>query len=306
MLRATFYIMACSGKNRLRRRLQRLREPRYLLGALVGSAYLYFSVFGRMRADRSTSNGGRRSAFLPLFGGTGPALAGLLLLLAAGVSFVMPFGSGMLDFSKTETEFLFPAPVSRRQLLLYRLMRSQWAVLLSAAIVALTFPLASPSARLRGLGGAWLLLMTCQVFYTGVTLSRRRSEAGTTRGKWIAWAPRLIVVGAIAVVAREVGQAIGRRAVYTLDDAVSLLVTSLATGLPHVVVWPFVAVLRPLFADSSAQFLLNLPAALAIYGLAIAWVLSADEAFGALAQDSVERQSLRPARKSVADRKSVV
>mgnify|MGYP003575879698 FL=1 len=43
MLMATLYIMWCSGKNRMRRRVRRLREPRYLIGALVGAAYLFFA-----------------------------------------------------------------------------------------------------------------------------------------------------------------------------------------------------------------------------------------------------------------------
>ena len=56
MLIASLYITACTTRNRIRVRLRRLREPRYLIGALVGIAYLYFSIFagwrGRSRRGR--------------------------------------------------------------------------------------------------------------------------------------------------------------------------------------------------------------------------------------------------------------
>ena len=52
MLGASLYIIVCSAKNRVRVRLRRLREPRYLIGAIVGVAYLYFSVFARIRRER--------------------------------------------------------------------------------------------------------------------------------------------------------------------------------------------------------------------------------------------------------------
>ena len=48
MLSASLYIIVCSARNRLRVRLRRLREPRYLIGALAGAAYLYFSIFARV------------------------------------------------------------------------------------------------------------------------------------------------------------------------------------------------------------------------------------------------------------------
>ena len=53
MFGASLYIIVCSARNRLRVRLRRLREPRYLIGAIVGVAYLYFSFFARLRRARA-------------------------------------------------------------------------------------------------------------------------------------------------------------------------------------------------------------------------------------------------------------
>ena len=79
MIRATFYIMACSTKNRVRRRLARLREPRYALGAIVGILYFYFAIFGRARLSDSARRRRRRpppvSAVVPAWL-NGPLLAG--------------------------------------------------------------------------------------------------------------------------------------------------------------------------------------------------------------------------------------
>ena len=53
MIAASFYIIVCGARNRLRVRLRRLREPRYLIGAIVGVAYIYFSFFARLRTSRA-------------------------------------------------------------------------------------------------------------------------------------------------------------------------------------------------------------------------------------------------------------
>ena len=57
----------------------------------------------------------------------GPVAGGVLLACAALLAWVLPFGSSLLEFSNAETAFLFPSPLSRRQLVIYRLMRSQFA-----------------------------------------------------------------------------------------------------------------------------------------------------------------------------------
>jgi hypothetical protein len=55
MFGASVYIIICSARNRLRVRLRRLREPRYLIGAIVGAAYSYFSFFARFRTRANVS-----------------------------------------------------------------------------------------------------------------------------------------------------------------------------------------------------------------------------------------------------------
>jgi putative ABC exporter len=298
MVLATLYIMWCSAKNRMRRRLGRLREPRYLIGAIVGGLYLFFALYGRTRPRRrppisGTSPGVReaQSAIASLTAAA-PALGGLTLLVAAAVSWFMPFGSGLLEFTPAETAFLFPAPVARRDLLFYRLMRSQWAVFFGALVMALAYPIATIPARIRGLLAVWLVLMTAHVFFTGVTLSRRQAGGKASREP-LARLVRGAIFAALAVVLASVGQHIWAQPVLTLTDAYHVVSGVVATGLPHIVLLPFIALVRPMFADGWLAFVKVLPAALVIYIGAIAWVLRADEAFGAITEELTETRADR-------------
>jgi hypothetical protein len=280
MLRATAYIMACSAKNHLSRRLLRLKEPRYLFGALVGSAYLYFAVFGRSRAGFPSGQDVQTvpMAFLPSAGGEGPVWAGLSLLATAALSFILPLQSGLLDFTKAETEFLFPAPVPRRELVMYRLVRSQWAVFFSALIISITYPLATGGTRLRGFVGTWLLLMTCRVFFQAVTLTRRRPATPSMSALLVIWLPRLAIGVTLVAIAVTAGGLAASRPLESVGDALTLLSDAGRATIPSLLLSPFVAPTRPLFAESFRAFALVLPAALTVYAMTLGWVLMADAA----------------------------
>ena len=96
MIQASLYITVCSAKNRLRVRLKRLREPRYLLGALVGAAYVYFTVFARRRGARATAarSVARGGQVLPpqllALASAGPAIGALVLLAVTALTWILP------------------------------------------------------------------------------------------------------------------------------------------------------------------------------------------------------------------------
>jgi hypothetical protein len=302
MVSATLYIMWCGAKNRMRRRLRRLREPRYLIGAIVGVAYLFFAFYGRTRSRRPTmsvrSGPARRAeSLIASFAATAPALGGLALLAAAAVSWLMPFGSGLLEFTPAETAFLFPAPVARRHLLFYRLMRSQWAVFFGALVMSLAYPIATIPARLRGLLALWLILMTAHVFFTGVTITRPHVGRGGANGQQLSRFVMLAVFAALAVVLAAVGRHIWDQPILTLSDAYHVVSAVVSTGSAHLVLIPFIALVRPLFADGWLEFLTAIPGAIVIYAGTIAWVLHADEAFSAMTDQLTEARANRPTSK---------
>jgi hypothetical protein len=138
MLIASLYITVCTTRNRIRVRLRRLREPRYLIGALVGIAYLYFSIFARWRGRRGREGDSRPPIEVTTaWQAIGSSLAGLVVFVLALVAWALPGRPGLLEFSRAETVFLFPAPVSRRQLLVHRLVRSQVSSLIASLLMSL-------------------------------------------------------------------------------------------------------------------------------------------------------------------------
>ena len=303
MVLATLYIMWCTARNRMRRRLRRLREPRYLIGAIIGGLYLFFALYGRTRPRRpppnvSASPGARQAQrVIASFTAAAPSLGGLALLVAAAVSWFMPFGSGLLEFTPAETAFLFTAPVARRHLLFYRLMRSQWAVFFGALVMSLAYPIATIPARIRGLIAVWLILMTAHVFFTGVTLSRPQVTRRAAHSRSLARGMMTALFAALAVVLVSIGRHLWDRPILTLSDAYQVVSTVATTGAAHLVLLPFITLVRPLFAGGWLEFLQTIPGAMLIYAGVIAWVLRADEAFGAMTEELTESQANRPARK---------
>src|SRR5262245_53964945 len=162
----------------------------------------------------------------------------------------MPFGSGLLEFTPAETALLFPAPVSRRHLLFYRLMRSQWAVFFGALVMSLAYPIATIATRIRGLLAVWLILMTAHVFFTGVTLSRPQAVGRDANRQPLGRLMMIAIFAALAVVLASIGRHIWVRPVLTLGDAYRVVSAVVSTGAAHLVLIPFIALVRPLFAGS--------------------------------------------------------
>jgi ABC-2 type transport system permease protein len=301
VLRASLYIIVCSARNRTRMRLRRLREPRYLVGAIVGVAYLYFSFFGRLRGTRSNAerNAARtrrdRAApalsSVPGLAASGPAFTGMALLFVATVSWLAPFDSGLLDFSEAETQFLFPAPVSRRQLLMHRMLRSQIGLLFGAIVLAVAVPSVSGSDRLWLGLATWILLVTGKVYYTGVSLARARIGAASARERRLAWLAPAVVLAAAAIVATALTRAFLAAPPSGFRDLVSLVGDVSLQPLPHIVLWPFMALTRPAFATTAGAYFTALAGSAAVLAATVLWVLKSDEAFHDAADDAARRRS---------------
>jgi hypothetical protein len=298
MFRASIYIVVCSARNRLRQRLRRLREPRYLLGAIAGALYLYFSVFARMwsserSAARRRSRGAPQTpAALTALLASGPALTGLLLLLTTAVSWIMPFDSGLLDFSDSEVAFLFPAPVSRRQLLIHRLMRSQLGLLFGSIIAGVAVPSASGGyGRLRLGVAMWMLLVTGKVYFTGISLARARLASASAHARRVAWLPVAVLIGALAIVGTPLTRAFMRAPVTDINDALERLGAVSLMPLPHIVLWPFMTVARPFFAPWPGPYLAALGWSALVLVATVGWVLMSDEAFQDAAAEAVEKNA---------------
>lgn len=290
MVGAFLYLTACSFKNRLRRRLQRLREPRYVIGLVVGLLYMYFTVFGRGRQGNTAAGAPALAALsepLQLFGSL------LLLVMAAG-AWVMPGAGQPLAYSRAEVQFLFQAPVTRRQLVHYKLLRAQLAILLSSAIATLVL---RPGSLVTGwtlMAGLWVVMMTMRLHLMGVAL--RRASLGSHGASGLArqWLPLAVVLGAAGVLGAAVINAWPALTSFTDGKAALTELQRLAgQGAAAVVLWPFRALVRPPMAASAAEFRSALPAALGLLALNYVWVLRSDAAFEEASAEHAEQRAAR-------------
>jgi len=289
MISASLFIVVCSARNRLRRRLQRLREPRYLIGAIVGIAYFYFAFFARARS-RAAANAARTRGLARRRGNpdlldtaallaAGPALGGIAFLTLSILAWLLPFDSGLLDFSPAETDLLFPAPVTRRQLLIHRLLRSQLGILFGSLVISFASVSASGWTRLRTSIAMWVVFMTMKVYFTVVTLARSRLRSERAADRTLAWAPLIVFAGAAVVVAVAVVRTFAGAPIGGIGDAFAGIRRVATTGASRVALWPFVALAQPVFAATPAQFVRSLAAALVVFAIVVAWMLRTDETF---------------------------
>jgi len=290
MISASLYIIVCTAKNRLRRRLSRLREPRYLVGAIVGMAYLYFSFFARARGQRNAAARRRNAppaaeAASAAMLTAAPALAGIGLLFFAAVAWVLPFDSGLLDFSDAETDLLFPAPVSRRALLVHRMLRSQIGILFASLIVGVASPLGG-WMRLRVSLASWVLFLTMRVYFTAVTLTRTRIRGGGMP----AWRPAAVIFMALGIVGVALRRAFVAAPIQNVTDFFSRIVSVPTAAAPRIVLWPFIALARPFFETSLPGLAASIGAALLVLAVTIAWMLRSDEAFQEATADAAARR----------------
>ena len=258
MIGAFLYLTACSFRNRLRRRLQRLREPRYLVGLLVGLAYFYLMFFrrrGRRRAAGEVAAAAMGAAAAPV-----QFLGSLFLFASAVVAWVWPSSRPPLQFSRAEVQFLFTAPVTRRQLVHFMLWRSQLAILFGSAIATLVLRPGSFTGGWTLLAGIWVVLMTLRLHLMGVALRRLSVASHGAAGLARQWLPLAVVLGAVGVLAWSVAGAWPSLRALTDGPGVFAAVQAItAHGAAGVVLWPFAALVRLPLAASAGEFLAALP-----------------------------------------------
>jgi hypothetical protein len=294
LISASLYITACTTRNRIRLRLRRLREPRYLVGAVVGAAYLYFALFaGRRRQPRRgyREDGPGPFEVASAWQTIGSSLAGLAVFSLALVAWLLPARAGLLEFSRAETVFLFPAPVSRRELLVHRLVRSQVGSLVTSVVMAVFFAPSAGFGRLRFGLAMWALFVTIRVYFAAVALTRAQFSAPRLSTRLAAWLPVAFLSGGAVIVFAAIVQHMRRLPVAGVSDFWVRLTGALTGGLPRIVLWPFIAVLRPQFETRLASFVPAMAGSLAVLVFVTVWMLANDGAFERAAGEAAEQRT---------------
>ena len=298
--------------------LRRLREPRYLIGSLIGAGWAVFwlwSIFGRSFGGLDLS--GDVQFGLPtetrdvLLGPLGRTLQlGIALLLAAGATlwWLVPFGRNALQFSEPELHLLLPAPVARRGLIQYGVLRSQPGVLFGVAIATFFWRPRGLSAALATFAAIWVFMTLWDLHSKGrglwlARLAEMRSGAAWSRRLllWtvllLMWA--LVIAGFNAIIADVV--AAGSAPATVPDDVLDAIV-QIATihadnawsGLLGWALTPFLVLIAPIFASFGTSTPAQLLVAWAIPLLLLLahneWVVRGQARFEEAALEHARRQ----------------
>lgn len=297
---ALVYLRLTTAKGWLTSRLRRLKQPKYLVGAVVGISYLYFFLFRRISQDgmsRPAADTFEAAAALSVV----PDIAAAALLLVIAFNWIVPRGRAGLTFSEAEISFLFSAPIRRRTLIHYRLLSTLGTLALTAFFLTLVsggWASSGASAWLRGVGW-WVVLGTISLHFTAtsfvVTRLLDRGVSSLARG-----------VAGLAVLALAIGvplfwtlAALAALPAPTQQDLAGVaavaryLEAALQSGpLPWLLAVPRLVV-APLLATDARAFVPALMPALLVLAAHYAWVLFSAVSFE---ETSIEKAEKRAAR----------
>jgi len=295
---ALLYLRLTTAKGWFASRLRRLKQPKYLVGAVVGVAYIYFFFFRNLTRNRMPRASDAPAAPPPETFEIIPDVAAAALLLTIAINWIVPRGRAGLMFSEAEIAFLFPAPVRRSALIHYRLLSTLGGLALTALFLTLVsggWASAGVSAWLRGLAW-WVMLGTLSLHFTATSfVVTRLLDRGVSS---------LARVGAGLVV---LVLAIGVPLVWTLTalptptqqdfagaPAIARYVeTALDSGpLPWLLAIPRL-VTAPLFAGDARAFVQTLPFAILVLAAHYAWVLLSAVSFEEASIAKAEKRATR-------------
>ncbi len=308
MLHALLYLRFTSLKNRVVQFVRRLRQPKYLVGAIVGAIWVWFTFLRRLTTTLPAPPTGARGAALarasqalpidwqPMVAGLGA----LALLLFVVFLWVLPEDKPGLNFSEAETAFLFPAPISRRALIHYRLVSSQLATLLQSLFLTLVsgrWSILGGNLLIRAIGW-WVILSTLNLHRTGSAFTLTRLiERGVSPGR-----RRVVVFGGIGLVLLMTAAWIWRgfqppRPEDTANVAAifrygQTLLEGSALGW---LLRPFRLVIAPILAPDWVSFGRALVPALALMVMHYIWVLRMEVSFEEASIDLAQKRSAKVA-----------
>lgn len=285
MIAALFYLQFHSVKNRLTMRFKRLKQPKYLVGAIVGGIYFYWYFFRVLFVRRGQWGPGQTASplALPVDPLLYESLGALILFVVVFLAWIFPRKRAALAFTEAEVAFLFPAPVGRRGLIHFKLLRSQLGILFTVLVFTLL------SGRFGGSGhwltraaGWWVILFTLNLHFIGSSFALTMlMDRGISN-----WKRRVAVIGlALAALGVVVAWAVREFPELTtanlsnLDSITGYLKQVLVSGPLPYLLYPFRLVVKPYLAPDGLAFLGAAWPALLLMAAHYWWVIRSDVAF---------------------------
>jgi ABC-2 type transport system permease protein len=280
---AVTYLFLRTAVNRGRSLLVRMRDPRFTVGALAFLAYLVFV------ASSAAQLGVQRSILV------GEWLLVSFLLLPISTAWVFGGDDELISFSEAEVQYLFPAPATRRTLLVYKVVRgvvqSVPFVVFTTLVMGGRFAPHWPYFA----AGVWVAFVTVDLHVSGASRVRawlaERGLAGTRRR---------VITGVVlaATVGGVLWATMSRLPAPQGEPQVTLSwLGGLASTAPlSWVLAPFRAPARLAMSVDAGEFLARLPASLLLLALHVRWVLGASHFEDGTVRAAAHRTALRDGR----------
>jgi hypothetical protein len=285
---AFVYLTLCSVRNRLTWQLRRLRSPRYAAALAAGALYFWYLFF---RPDSSAPLNG-------VVGGSWSLLVGSLLLAGLAANWWLIGGHrGALAFSPAEVHFLFPAPVTRRGLIHFKLLRAQSLILVNTLLWVglLGRGRTELNSGLRALA-LWTLFSTLHLHRLGASLVRagamEHGASGVRRGA-LPFAIFSAAFVALAWALMTAAPALRAAWAAGLFPFLTEAGRALQAPVPATILLPFRAILAPGLATTAAEWAREMVPAVAIMFAHYAWVMQTDAAFEEAAVEASTRRAAR-------------
>lgn len=284
-------------------RIRRLKQPKYLFGAIVGAGYFYFFFFRKIigAGVRSAAHHHATATTASLPSGLGPYLTSfgaLILFAVVAVAWIIPSGRASLQFTEPEVAFLFSAPITRKRLINFKLLRSQFAILVSTLFLVLVFRRMSflEGNPLMHAIGWWVILSTLSLHFTAASFAREQLlSLGLHPNRRRALALgllALVVCGSIWWLRSHVAPPTNADQADP-EAAVRYFGNVLQSPPIGWILAPFALVIRPYFAANLMAFLTALVPAFAVLALHYWWVTRADVSFEEASIDRARKQAER-------------
>jgi ABC-2 type transport system permease protein len=295
MTRTFYFYLTRSCRNRVVTYVKRLRRPKYSIPALAWLGYMYFFVFRHMF---SRSRPSARALMPPDLGMLPLIQTGIAVLLF--VIILLPWfwpgrGGDAIRFTEAEIQFLFPAPITRRALVRFRLVKMQLGILFGVLVSFIFFGRGGLSSHpVYFLAAIWLVYSFLALYFVAVSLTRmslaEHRASGFKRQIWVLAALGAVIMAIIVWVVWFIpsppATGPGRAA-----DFAAWFVAITESGPAYYLLLPFRALIRPAFAPDLPVFLMSLAPALVILGLAYIWVMHTDVAFEEAALERAKRMA---------------
>jgi len=171
-------LQAMTLRGRLVRSLRLLRQPKYLVGALAVAAWMALWVGGPLLRSGTRIRTVNAEIFADEWLPAIHLVAALVITVAMLIPWLLPWGRLGLPFREAELTLLLQAPLTRRQVIWYGLLKSAVGTVLTAFFLSLVL----------GGGSGFLGLLLVFVFWDqnskwrGLFLLRQRELPAATAG----------------------------------------------------------------------------------------------------------------------------